>query len=74
MLLNHLRQLTGDKKSLQMPLTFGRFAVKSGGMECKKLRNLYEKYRPGAHALVGVFFIKQESPSGSIFLSFGRFR
>jgi len=53
-----------------MPLTCGRFAVKSGGMEHKKLIILCYKYRPGTLASVGDFFITIESPSGSIFLSF----
>jgi len=34
----------------------------------QKLRNSKAKYRPGALAPVGDFFIKPESPSGSIFL------
>jgi hypothetical protein len=37
-------------------------------MEHKKLFMLPDKYRPGALALVGDFFIKPESPCGSIFL------
>jgi hypothetical protein len=40
-------------------------------MECKKLRNFNDKYRPGALAPVGDFFIKPESLSGSIFLPVG---
>jgi hypothetical protein len=40
-------------------------------MEHKKLFILPDKYRPGAHALVGDFFITQESPCGSIFLPIG---
>jgi hypothetical protein len=37
-------------------------------MEHKKLFMLPDKYRPGALARVGDFFIKPESPCGSIFL------
>ena len=37
----------------------------------QKLRNYMDKYRPGALAPVGDFFIKAESPSGSIFLPVG---
>jgi len=40
-------------------------------MEHKKLLILSDKYRPGAYAHVGDFFIKRESPCGSIFLSVG---
>jgi hypothetical protein len=54
-----------------LPLTSGRFAVKSGGMEYKKLFILPDKYRPGALAQVGVFFIIRKSPRGSIFLLAG---
>ena len=53
---------------VNLPLTYRRFAVKSGGMVNQKLRNSKAKYRPGALAPVGDFFIKPESPSGSIFL------
>lgn len=54
---------------VNLPLTYRRFAVKSGGMVNQKLRNYTAKYRPGALAPVGdFFFIKPESPSGSIFL------
>jgi hypothetical protein len=37
-------------------------------MENKKRTALQEVDRPGANALVGDFFIKTESPCGSIFL------
>jgi hypothetical protein len=40
-------------------------------MEHKKLRDLDDRYRPGALAPVGDFFIMPESPSGSIFLFMG---
>jgi hypothetical protein len=40
-------------------------------MEYKKIFILSDKYRPGAFALVGDFFIKRESPCGSIFLPMG---
>jgi hypothetical protein len=40
-------------------------------MNPKKLFGYTDKYRPGAHALVGDFFIIKESPSGSIFLPVG---
>jgi hypothetical protein len=36
-----------------------------------KLNILSDRYRPGALAPVGDFFIKPESPSGSIFLPIG---
>jgi hypothetical protein len=37
-------------------------------MDHKKILCFTDKYRPGAHALVGAFFIKIESLNGSIFL------
>jgi hypothetical protein len=40
-------------------------------MENIKLRIFLEFSRPGAFALVGDYFIKTESPSGSIFLPAG---
>jgi hypothetical protein len=40
-------------------------------MEHKKLLILSDRYRPGAFALVGDFFIIPESPCGSIFLLVG---
>jgi hypothetical protein len=40
-------------------------------MKNKKIIILIDKYRPGAFALVGDFFIKPESPCGSIFLPIG---
>jgi hypothetical protein len=40
-------------------------------MEHKKLLILSDRYRPGAFALVGDFFINPESPCGSIFLPVG---
>jgi hypothetical protein len=40
-------------------------------MKSKKIYVLFDKYRPGAFALVGGFFIKPESPCGSIFLPVG---
>jgi len=40
-------------------------------MEHKKLPMLPDKFRPGALAHVGDFFIKPESPCGSIFLPVG---
>jgi hypothetical protein len=40
-------------------------------MEHKKLFILTDKYRPGALALMGDFFIKPQSPCGSIFLLVG---
>jgi hypothetical protein len=40
-------------------------------MEKLELFCFADKYRPGAHAPVGDFFITIESPSGSIFLSIG---
>ena len=57
---------------LILPLTYQRFAVKSGGMDYQKLHIEYDRYRPGAFALVGDFFITIESPSGSIFLPLGK--
>jgi hypothetical protein len=54
-----------------LPLTYGRIAVKSGGVENKKRHIVLDSDRPGANALVGDFFIDQESPSGSIFLLAG---
>lgn len=54
-----------------LPLTYQRFAVKSGGMEYQNLHIGNDRYRPGAFAHVGDFFISIESPSGSIFLLVG---
>ena len=56
---------------LILPLTYQRFAVKSGGMEYQKLRIANDRYRPGALAHVDDFFSTIESPSGSIFLLVG---
>jgi hypothetical protein len=51
-----------------LPLTSSRFAVKSGGMDCRRLLFLFDRYRPGAFAPLGDFFVTAESPRGSIFL------
>jgi hypothetical protein len=40
-------------------------------MKHHKFRDISEKYRPGAFAPVGDFFIRPESPCGSIFLLAG---
>jgi hypothetical protein len=40
-------------------------------MKYKRDTDRLDKYRPGAHALMGDFFIIPESPSGSIFLNLG---
>jgi hypothetical protein len=40
-------------------------------MKHQKLCNFDDQFRPGAPALVGDFFIKAESPRGSIFLLVG---
>jgi hypothetical protein len=71
MRLNHLEELIGKLERLILPLTSGRFAVKSGGMEYKKPSFYLDRYRPGASAPVGDFFITIESPCGSIFLPVG---
>ena len=60
-----------SENNLNLPLTYRRFAVKSGGMEYQKLRIYSDKYRPGALAPVGDVFINPESPCGSIFLPVG---
>jgi hypothetical protein len=40
-------------------------------MKYKKQPDLFDKYRPGALVPMGDFFIANESPCGSIFLSIG---
>jgi hypothetical protein len=42
-------------------------------MKYKQRSSLFDKYRPGALAPVGDFFVNTESPCGSIFLYIGDF-